>query len=145
MYIVRVLFGAYFLFSSVIWALVPLHRYKHFTGLPVWKTFLLDGFAIMVASIFAVAGWILLRERRSSHRIRGRAWPLAASVLSFSIFTGLTVLYCYLGSTRIFWQTERIFGVPQLVGLAGALAFWNEMRKSVTVTPSSSQTEPPAQ
>jgi hypothetical protein len=123
MYILRVLFGAYFLFGALIWlgaAAYVVQDVSH--PIPVLKKVLVVSFAVSMAGIHGIAGWISLRERRSDGTA-GRRWPLNASLANVLIFFGFAIVYCYLGGLDVFWQTERIFGIPQVAGLIGLWVF----------------------
>lgn len=82
----------------------------------------------VLGTIFGVAAWAAFQER-ASPVMRRRGWLIAASLLSLLGSIGIPVLYWCAQGVGTLWYSERVFGLPTIVGVAGLIAFTRPNRQ----------------
>jgi hypothetical protein len=129
LYSVRVAFAGLYAFSGFVFcgALVQHHIQRGWAP-PILAEALINIVMTVIALAFAIAAWVLFRERTSMSRTYMR-WPFLASLQFFLLFTGLTVFYLFRKSgLDSLLYLQELFGVFQLIGLFGMLMFRPERR-----------------
>jgi hypothetical protein len=130
MRILKVLLCLYFFLLFMIFVGVPLKDIL--AGTPIQysprsvtllQAVLRDSAFLVVAIISGMASWICWRERNSD-RMRGRSWPITASLFSLLTSIGPMVLYYHTEGPGTFWLVERLFAIPQAIGVIGLIVSW---------------------
>ena len=67
----------------------------------------------IVGIILGVAWWSNLKERKSA-----RGWAIAASLLNLLILIAPPLFYYFEKGWDAFCQTERVFGIPTIIGIS---------------------------
>ena len=134
MRILRYLYGGYFFFCSVV-CLIPalktildklsgnppdIRGPRDAVGITVMYLFIIPGIVFGKASIIAV-------HENKSQVVRGRVWPMLASLMS--LCAGLVSLWAFVASGQIFmhekypWVLLISLFIPLGAGAAGLLVF----------------------
>jgi hypothetical protein len=123
----RIVLSVYFvsLFTffviSTFWV-IP--RLIHSRAEPDRILFPMDLACAVLAVVFGVAFWILVRSRAT-----GRGWVIAASLLNLAISVGVPLFYVRVRGASDLWMLERIFLIPTAFGIAGLFAFRRQTRQ----------------
>ena len=79
-------------------------------------------FLVVCGFVFGVASWLALMEWKSE-KVRGRRWLIGASLLSLCVSVSIPLIYGHSSGVNTFWDLERFFLVPQMIGVVGLSIF----------------------
>lgn len=130
--IARALLGVYFCFCATMFLLVALEgAFRR-----AWRAHIhMDPAHVVVvclipaafAVVFALGAWIAARGSLTS-KLNGKAWLACASLLSLLITFGIPAFYFHRDGAGAFWDLQRFFAVPTVLGLIGLAIFWSVRR-----------------
>lgn len=129
MRILRFILALYFLFlaGGAFFSALPTRpsdpRLPHIFALSLRLTF------VALTVIFVLGAWIAWRERASQNF----TWPMTASLVSLLIGFGIPAIVYFWGYRSNFWQSNRGFAIPAIMGVLGLIAFRRDRKPPRTV------------
>lgn len=135
----KTLFGVYLLFLGIALGTGTIILYRQGPVEPQQSTYairllLIHASLLLLALLFIVGGVLSLRDRILPLG-EGSKLPFTAIVISFMFCSVLSLYNAYVGGASVMLSSERVLGIPQLIGAVGAFLFFPKRPQNLTIPP----------